>query len=382
MSEYELSGGAFVLHESGEPVRVHRESFSSEDEFQELIAKYPELLAGEMVSPDNPRKWLLITREAGIADSESGIDRWAVDHLFVDQDGTPTFVEVKRRSDSRLKRDVVGQILGYVAFATAFLSGERLRELFEDRVAEDGSDPVEAVDAFLGDSGNVEGFWNEVELKMQAGEVRALVVADSIPMELQRILEFLNNRMSGLEVLGLELQLYAMGAYRTLVPRVVGRTAHSEDRKRSPAARHWSLDELRERVSQTSRPEALAALDKILSWGEQEMSVWIESGTGSKYPSARFRIMIDASPCTLFAVALDQATGFNISIYLGAIINAQDDLLSLRFREELLQDIASNIDPAIDTANTEKYPSFRLKLDESASRTIEVLERLVREITR
>jgi hypothetical protein len=38
---------------------------------------------------------------------------------FVDQDAVPTFVEVKRSSDTRLRREVVGQMLDYAANASA-----------------------------------------------------------------------------------------------------------------------------------------------------------------------------------------------------------------------------------------------------------------------
>lgn len=36
-----------------------------------------------------------------------------MDHLFVDQDAIPTLVEVKRSSDTRIRREVVGQLLEY-----------------------------------------------------------------------------------------------------------------------------------------------------------------------------------------------------------------------------------------------------------------------------
>ena len=41
--------------------------FSSEDTLQELIAGHPELLDGEEVRPGDPRRWILVAREQGIA---------------------------------------------------------------------------------------------------------------------------------------------------------------------------------------------------------------------------------------------------------------------------------------------------------------------------
>src|SRR5688572_18045462 len=75
-------------------------------------------MPGELVDKHlPPRRWLLITREAGIAlvSDDGGGSRWSLDHLFVDQDGIPTLVEVKRASDTRGRREVVAQMLDYAA---------------------------------------------------------------------------------------------------------------------------------------------------------------------------------------------------------------------------------------------------------------------------
>jgi hypothetical protein len=40
--------------------------YANEDLLQRLLEQYPDLLAGEQVDPDDPRRWLLVKREAGI----------------------------------------------------------------------------------------------------------------------------------------------------------------------------------------------------------------------------------------------------------------------------------------------------------------------------
>jgi hypothetical protein len=47
------------------------------------------------MNSDSPRRWLLISPETAIPGEEGGAGRWAVDHLFLDQDAIPTLVEVK-----------------------------------------------------------------------------------------------------------------------------------------------------------------------------------------------------------------------------------------------------------------------------------------------
>jgi hypothetical protein len=79
--------------------------------------------------------------------------------------------------------------------------------------------------AFLPDDLTVEGFWQAVESNLRAGRIRMMFVADEIPPELRRIVEFLNEQMRPAEVLAIEVAHY-QGAdrSRTLVPRTLGAT--------------------------------------------------------------------------------------------------------------------------------------------------------------
>ncbi|MBK9978490.1 MAG: hypothetical protein IPP20_11280 [Gemmatimonadetes bacterium] len=61
--------------------------------------------------------------------------------MFLDQDAVPTLVEVKRSSDTRIRREVVGQMLDYAANAVAFWPAERLQAEFEATVSRAGGEP-------------------------------------------------------------------------------------------------------------------------------------------------------------------------------------------------------------------------------------------------
>ena len=113
----------YTRNERGGLEPLEEEMFSTEDELQALIADYPELLDGEQMRPDDPRRWILVTREQGIAESSGLGDRWSLDHLIIDQDAVPTLVEVKRGSSSELRRTIVGQLLEYAAHAAGYVDG-------------------------------------------------------------------------------------------------------------------------------------------------------------------------------------------------------------------------------------------------------------------
>jgi hypothetical protein len=118
--------------------------YDSEDLLQALLAKYPSLLAGDQMGTA-PRRWLLVGREASLPSEEDGAGRWSVDHLFLDQEAVPTLVEVKRGSDTRIRREVVGQMLDYAANAVVYWPVERLRATFEVNCESQGVDPEELV---------------------------------------------------------------------------------------------------------------------------------------------------------------------------------------------------------------------------------------------
>ena len=84
--------------------------FPTEDELQSLTAEHPELFDGEQIRPGDARRWILVTREKGIAPSTGEAARWAVDHLIIDQDAVPMLAEVKRGSNPEIRRTIVGKL--------------------------------------------------------------------------------------------------------------------------------------------------------------------------------------------------------------------------------------------------------------------------------
>ena len=231
-----MSDGIFIVKDDGTLVPMRPSPFESEAVLQQLLASHPSLLVGEAVNPTNPRRWLLIARELGVPDEEGGADRWSLDHLFVDQDGVPTLVEVKRASDPRARREVVAQMLDYAANSVVYWPVERMRQRFEHTCAGENRDPEEALKVLLSDpEAQPDAFWGQVDLNLRAGRIRMVFVADIIHPELKRIVEFLNKQMSPADVLAIELRHYTGQGLRTLVPRVIGLTAEAEQRKSGTA---------------------------------------------------------------------------------------------------------------------------------------------------
>ena len=149
----------YVMNETDGQQRLEplmEEPFDLEDTLQALIAKHPELIDGEQIRPGDPRRWVLVKREQGIAATPGGGDWWSVDLLLIDQDATPTLVEVKRGSNPEIRRTVVGQMLEYAAHARHSWTADDIRRHFEETQTNQGRDANDTLREFLGLEGDDE----------------------------------------------------------------------------------------------------------------------------------------------------------------------------------------------------------------------------------
>jgi hypothetical protein len=223
-----------------------------------------------------------------------------LDHLFLDQDAVPTLVEVKRSSDMRIRREVVGQMLDYAANAARYWPVERMREYFGRRFREDPGAADRTLSEFLAGE-DVEEFWQRAKTNLQAGKVRLVFVADVIPLSLRAIIEFLNGQMDPAEVLGVEVRQYVGGEMKTLVPRVIGQTAAAAGKKTPSQPDRWTLSRFRERLREKKGEAAVATADQILEWASERLpDFWYGRGTvdGSIVP----RLWLDGHRYLFFSL--------------------------------------------------------------------------------
>ncbi|HZB97122.1 MAG TPA: hypothetical protein VE219_00840 [Candidatus Sulfotelmatobacter sp.] len=219
-----MSDSIFLIGESGEIEELVPHLYNSESLLQSLIAAYPVLLSGVGMPGSGTRRWMLLGREGSLAEVQDGGARWAPDHLFVDQEAVLTMIEVRRSTEARIRREVIGQMLDYAANAVAYSSLDTLRAVFERTCANKKLDPVASISALMGRTYDTDQFWLQVRTNLQAGRMRFVFAADKVPAELRRIVEFLNGQMSPAEVFALEVPQYVTGSRLALVPHLIGYT--------------------------------------------------------------------------------------------------------------------------------------------------------------
>lgn len=241
-------------------------AYKAEEVLQHLLVVKPELLPGDQIDPENPRRWLLVKREMGVPGEINESDRWSLDHLFLDQDGIPTFVECKRASDTRNRREVVAQMLDYAANGIAYWSIDWLRQTAATTQSSENKSLDDEMRRLLDVEPDVENYWKQVEANLRAGKVRLVFVADDIPKELRRLVEFLNEKMPDVEVLAVEVKQFVGEGYSAVVPRVIGLTEKAREEKERGETKRQPLT--REEFLAKCTPEAAQVFTGFLDRDE------------------------------------------------------------------------------------------------------------------
>jgi hypothetical protein len=172
-------------------------------------------------------------------------------------------------------------MLDYAANAVLYWPMETLRAQFEAQCQRRGVDPDQELASFLGPEQDPMLFWQQAKTNLQAGKVRLLFVADEIPAELRRIVEFLNQQMDPAEVLAIEMKQYTGTGVSTLVPTVVGQTAEAQRRKSGPIAvrRQWDEPSFFQALQATRTASEVEVARRILDWARTHVTqIWWGKG--------------------------------------------------------------------------------------------------------
>jgi hypothetical protein len=253
-------------------------------ELQALLEQNYGLLPGDQIDPEAPCRWMLVKREMPVPDTATGADRWSIDFFFVDQNATPTFVECKRYRDTRSRREVVGQMLEYVANGQHYWTAAAMHS-YAEKTAQPKTTAEQSFRQLETDiTDSVDAFFTEVERRLKVGDVRIIFFLEQAPVELKRLVEFMNEHMNTVEVLLVEARQYASDGVRVVVPTLFGFTEQIREIKKAASAQHVSkvaatdwesfranaaqrgLDELRIGVVRKVY-DACKALQADITWG-------------------------------------------------------------------------------------------------------------------
>lgn len=336
----------YTMNKAGELSEMAASAPESEDYMQDIVARYPEIISAE------DGELLLIKREQGIGDGDTN-SRWSVDHLFVTRAAVPVLVEIKRAVDTRLRREVVGQMLDYAANATAYWRAGQIASSFADNARLDGDDPDEKLTSFIGSSMDPDDFWRQVDANFSAGRIKLVFVADIIPRELARIVEFLNEQMRA-NVSAVELNWFEnQNGEKAFTPRIIGATERAMNEK---AARSGKTPMTKEQwIGEYITPNGQDTLDALAHFE----AIVVNLGGVAELTSSQGSIIstFNAGKGKFYPYAFSRNSSGIVQFNL-AYIKSQPAFSDEAIRRRLYDQLSKAVGP-LSTQSLNGYPAFK-----------------------
>jgi len=343
------AGGLIALEPTG---------YAKEDELQQFIADHPELLSATLAPAEQAAPWLLVKRELAIVmDEGDERTRWSLDHLFIDGDGVPTLVEVKRSSDPRARREVVAQMLDYAASFRHYWSADALRTLWASAFEISPATAEATMDAFLSATtfADEDALWAEVRTNIAANRLRLLFVADRFSANLVRIIEYLNEQLQTTEVVGIEVVPHA-GADPDLtayVPTIRGQTAGVPRTKSSSERR--TRDEFDEMLRTNHGDAAVSSVHDLVE-ATSAFGGYPTIGTDARNPRLLINFTIKATGKSYWPLGINSRAG-TVKIQLRRLAN-QPAFSDEDRRAEIVARFEGAIGRHIDAPRLDGFPGF------------------------
>lgn len=372
----------YVVH-GDKTTPMNRVHCKDEDkELQALLYHNPNLLPGDQIRPEAPRRWLVIKREMPVQDPGTGGDRWSIDFLFVDQNAVPTFIECKRYLDTRSRREVIGQMLEYAANGQYYWNKSLLRLLAEQTAKERGADLETSFRQLESEIEDIDRFFDAVESNLREGQLRLVFFLEEAPAELKSIVEFLNKQMERSEVLIVEAKQYELDGVRVVAPALFGYTEQARQLKKetmpATATRQWDEGLFFSELRSTVNEQEVAAIARFydycvkrgfaIKWGKGQMTGSLNVGNPRVFPKSLFQITTSGDLYVNFGwLTGDEA----IEAYVTKLATALRDSAGLpvpaNFRDKFPRFIARHWTPkeplleqvldTLDTAHAEGLPT-------------------------
>jgi len=366
---------AYIIEKDGSSNSLERIRCKDEErELQLILEKNPDLLPGEQIAPDDPRRWLQIAREMPVPDPSTGTDRWNIDFFFVDQSAIPTFIECKRFEDTRSRREVVGQMLEYAANGHYYWDKEMIRDLAEKSAQKNGISLEESLHKLQPDQEiAVDIFFEQVENNLREGQVRLVFFLEEAPMELKSVVDFLNKQMERSEVLLVEARQYKHNDMKIVVPTLFGYTEEARKVKRTITItngkrKNWDYSSFFADARARLPEKSVKAIEKLFNECKS-LSAAIVWGTGKTAGSflVRWPHICNRTALTVFSLG-------RLEFYFGALKGSE---LAESFRDRLKDLVVSKLGLSVPDDYQNRYPTYQIAEWENK---VDILVKILRDL--
>ena len=273
---------------------------------QDLLIDFPELIPSDYINPEEPPIFIVVRNEAGVTAG-------SMDILLLDQYAVPTVVETKLIDNREVRRSVVAQGIEYLSHLQTEWSGDR----FLEEAKEYWNKKEKALEQLVQEKWGREFdslYLSQLQSNIDTANMRLIIAADSIPSELRRMIEFLNNT-SKFEILGLEVALYSDEKdpeNKYLIPTLLGVSEQTRERKIITRSQ-WSESRFFAAVEENLSVEIIEKIKNLYNFAKELTDRKPDWGTGKETGSLTAKLAIGGHLFSVFSIY----TNGNISINIG-----------------------------------------------------------------
>ena len=300
-----------------------------EKSLQDFLIDFPELIPSDYINPEEPPIFVVVH-------SEAGVTTVSMDILLLDQYAVPTVIETKLIDNREIRRSVLAQGIEYLSHLQTEWSGDKFLEEAKEYWAKKEKAFEQLVQEKWGKEFDSH-YLSQLQSNIDTANMRLIIAADSIPSELRRMIEFLNNT-SKFEILGLEVTLYSDEKdpeNKYLIPTLLGASEQSRDRKKKSRSQ-WSETRFFDIVKENLLPEIIKKINDLYEFVNKLTDEKIYWGTGKEVGSFTGKLDIDNHLYSILSVYTDGNISINIGWNHKRLAEVNKDI-SKEFRKEVNQ---------------------------------------------
>ena len=343
----------FVV-EAGKTQTLESQYFDNEKILQDILERFPEVIALDDLGVSEP--FLVIGREVA---TPAGY----IDVLCIDGEGILTVIEAKLARNSQIRREVVGQVLEYVAQVSKWRSQEVIQvanQYFRSGNTNTDSNLLDLLKEPFEESQNQldpYGIYDKIDDNLRKGKIKVVIASDTIPDTLRDTVSFINS-FSNFDIFVMQVKSYMKDDLQIFAPTIYGLTRKvptGTDREKTP----WDEESFFNSASKLSQ-DKINAIKDLYEFSKTAEVKW---GAGKTNGSFSYAVSLEGKKVSIFNVI---STG-TIYINFGSFKNINSDKL-INFRRQLKK-IPGLSFPELGQPGGQ-YPNFNISLllnDESMS---------------
>lgn len=340
-----------IIVEGNKTKVLNEKGFDNEALLQDVVEKFPEVIALEDLGVTEP--FMVIGREV---QTKAGY----IDVLCIDGEGVLTVVETKLAKNAQIRREVIGQVLEYVAQLSKWRAQDVIQianQYFAKEKIKDGDRPASLNDRLkVEDEEDLHGMGvnEKIEDNLRKGIIKLVIASDSIPETLKSTVNFINS-FSNFDIYVLQIQSYNKDEMMIYSPTVFG-FANKSVTGVSAERTKWDEESFFNSISDL-KPEAIETIKKLYKFTE-ENAAGISWGTGKKVSSFSYTVESEIKQFNIFAVLGSNDTG-KIQINFGVMKDIVPDDELYAFRDEINSFPGAKLDR--NCVDDKKFPSIPVK---------------------